>query len=79
VGISSHYIDVLRGARQKRVQEAIEEALTYIDEDEEILIPNDLEVRIREKLEGSAKSWDQVLWDLVADDEIEEDEEELDA
>jgi hypothetical protein len=63
-----------RAVRQKRVQEAIEEALTYIDDDEEILIPDDLETRIREQLAGSAKAWDQVLWHLVADDEIEADE-----
>jgi hypothetical protein len=65
-----------RAVRQKRVQGAIEEALTSIDEDEEIPIPDDLEARIREQLNGSAKSWDQVLWNLVADDDIEEDEEE---
>jgi hypothetical protein len=60
-----------RAVRQKRVQEAIEEVLPGIDEDEEIHAPSDLEERIREKLDGSAQAWDQVLWDLVASDEIE--------
>jgi hypothetical protein len=65
-----------RAVRQKRVQEAIEEALTYIDEDEEIPIPSDLEEQIREQLDGSAKAWDHVLWDLVADDESEDEDRE---
>jgi DNA topoisomerase VI subunit B len=65
-----------RAVRQNRVQEAIEEALTYIDEDEEIPIPNDLEARIREQLNGSAKSWDQVLWELAAEGEIEADDQD---
>ena len=63
-----------RAVRQKRVQAAIEEALTYIDEDEEIPIPSDLEARIRDQLDGSAQAWDQVLWDLVADDETEDED-----
>jgi DNA topoisomerase VI subunit B len=67
-----------RAMHQKRVQEAIDEALGYIDEDENIAIPDDLEARIRERLDGSAKAWDQVLWELVADDEIEADEEDVD-
>jgi hypothetical protein len=62
--------------RQKRVQEAVEEALTYSDEDEEIPIPSDLEEQIREQLDGSAKAWDHVLWDLVADDESEDEDRE---
>jgi hypothetical protein len=65
-----------RAVRQKRVQEAVEEALSYIDDEEAIPLPDDLEARVREELDGSAKSWDQVLWDLVADDEIEADEED---
>jgi hypothetical protein len=32
---------------QKRVQAAIREACAYIDEDEEILVPHDLEARMR--------------------------------
>jgi hypothetical protein len=64
-----------RAVRHKRVQGVIDEALTSIDEDEEVPMPDDLEARIRQQLNGSAKSWDQVLWNLVADDEIEEDAE----
>jgi hypothetical protein len=63
-----------RAVRQKRVQEAIEEALTYIDEDEEIPIPSDLEERIQEQRDGSAQAWDHVLWNLVAEDEIEDED-----
>jgi Protein of unknown function C-terminus (DUF2399) len=55
-----------RAVHQKRVQEAIKEALTSIDADEEIPIPDDLDQRLREALDGSAESWDRVLWKLVA-------------
>jgi hypothetical protein len=55
-----------RAVRQKHVQEAIDEALTSIDEDEEIPIPGDLEARLRVALDGSAEAWDRVLWKLVA-------------
>jgi DNA topoisomerase VI subunit B len=60
-----------RAVRQKRVEEAIADALTCLDEDEEIAMPDDFEARIREKLDGSAQSWDQVLWNLIADEEDE--------
>jgi DNA topoisomerase VI subunit B len=56
-----------RAVRHKRVQAAIADALAYIDEDEEIAIPSELKARIQEKLNGSARAWDAVLWDLVAD------------
>jgi DNA topoisomerase VI subunit B len=56
-----------RAVRQRRVQAAIEEALAYIDDDEEMPIPDDLATRINEALDGSAHSWDRVLWTLVAD------------
>jgi DNA topoisomerase VI subunit B len=68
-GLASAY---RRAVRQRRLAEAIEDALGSIDGDEEIPVPDDLDARIRAKLEGSAKSWDQVLWDLVADDGLEE-------
>jgi hypothetical protein len=55
--------------RQKRVQEAIEAALTSSDADEEIPIPTDLEARIQDRLVGSSQAWDQVLWNLVAGDQ----------
>jgi Protein of unknown function C-terminus (DUF2399) len=60
-----------RAVRQRRVQGAIEEAFTYLDAEEEIPIPDDLEEHIREVLAGSAHSWDRVLWKLVADRELE--------
>jgi hypothetical protein len=56
-----------RAVRQRRVQAAIEEALAYIDDDEEMPIPDDLATRINEALDGSAHPWDRVLWTLVAD------------
>jgi hypothetical protein len=68
-----------RAVRQKRVQAAIEAALVNLDDGEEMLIPDDLDARIRAQLEGSAQAWDQVLWELVDDDESEdEDGEESD-
>jgi DNA topoisomerase VI subunit B len=60
-----------RAVQHRRAQEAIDEALACIEEDEEIPILGDLKARIQEKLNGSAKAWDQVLWELVAGDEIE--------
>jgi hypothetical protein len=67
-----------RAIRQKRVQQAIEDALGYINEDEEIIIPDHLTTSIRARLDGSAKPWDQVLWELVTDDGTDEDEEAFD-
>jgi hypothetical protein len=70
--------------RQQRVQEAIDAAIARFEEADadDIPIPPDLEGRIREKLRGTAKAWDQVLWDLMTDGALEaeedEDEEEID-
>jgi hypothetical protein len=49
-----------RAVRQQRVQEAIDAAIASFEEedDDAIPIPPDLEARIREKLKGTAKSWD---------------------
>lgn len=58
-----------RAVQRRRAQAAIDEALSQFDPDEETPIPDDLETTLREKLDGSTKSWDQVLWDLVDDDE----------
>ena len=60
-----------RAVWRRRVQAAIDEALGSIDEDEEVSLPDDLEAQLREKLTGSAQSWDQVLWKLIADEEPE--------
>jgi hypothetical protein len=65
---------IRRAVRQKQVQEAIDDALACIDEDEEIPIPDDLEARIQEKLDGSAKAWDQVLWDLVTEEDLKDED-----
>jgi DNA topoisomerase VI subunit B len=65
-----------RAMRQRRVQEAIDEAVRDIDENEEMPIPDDLEATIPEQLDGSAKAWDQVLWDLVADEDLGEEDSE---
>jgi hypothetical protein len=54
-----------RVVRQRVVQETIEASLIDIDNAPDIPMPDNLEERIREKLDGSARSWDQVLWDLV--------------
>jgi hypothetical protein len=62
-----------RAVRRQQVQEVIDEAVARVEAmtDAEITVPNDLEEQIRTQLDGSAKSWDQVLWDLVnpADEE----------
>lgn len=62
-----------RAVRRQHVQEAIDEAVARVKAmaDAEIVVPDDLEEQIREKLDGSDKSWDQVLWDLVADGEAD--------
>jgi hypothetical protein len=54
-----------REVRQRRVQETIEASLTDIDDEPDIPMPDNLKERIREKLDGSARSWDQVLWNSV--------------
>jgi hypothetical protein len=54
------------------VQEAIDAALADLEEEGEVAVPNDLEAQIREKLDGSDKSWDRVLWDLVTDEDLDE-------
>jgi DNA topoisomerase VI subunit B len=63
-----------RAVRQARVQEAIDAVLAALEEEGEAAVPNDLEEHIREQLDGSAKSWDQVLWDLVTDEDLDEEE-----
>jgi hypothetical protein len=63
-----------RAVQHRRAQEAIDEALASIDENEEIPIPGNLDARIQEILDGSAKAWDQVLWDLVTDEDLDEDD-----
>jgi hypothetical protein len=57
-----------RAVRQQRLEAAIEEALSDLDEDEEITIPDDLDGRIRAKLDGSVKAWDEVLRDIILGD-----------
>jgi DNA topoisomerase VI subunit B len=61
-----------RAVRQARVQEAIDAALADLEEEGEIAVPNDLAEQLRETLDGSAKSWDQVLWDLVHPEDAED-------
>jgi DNA topoisomerase VI subunit B len=65
-----------RAVRCLRVQEAIDEAVAKVEamDDAEIAVPNDLVHQIHEKLDGSAKSWDQVLWDLLTDEDLDEEE-----
>jgi len=51
------------------VQEVIDEAVARVKamDDAEIPVPENLEEQIRDTLDDdSAKSWDQVLWDLVS-------------
>jgi hypothetical protein len=64
-----------RAVRRQQVQEAIDEAVARVKAmaDAEIVVPDDLTDRIREKLKGSAQSWDAVLWTLVADGEADAD------
>jgi hypothetical protein len=58
--------------RQAQLQQAIDAARDALPTDAEIAIPEDLEDQIREQLDGSAKSWDQVLWDLAHPEDEEE-------
>jgi DNA topoisomerase VI subunit B len=62
-----------RTVRRQQVQEAIDAAVVRVKamDDTEIVVPDDLEEEIREKLDGSAKSWDAVLWGLVAGGEAD--------
>jgi hypothetical protein len=60
-----------RAVRQARVQQAIDATLEDLEEEGDIPIPENLAEQIHDKLDASAKSWDQVLWDLV-DPEDEE-------
>jgi hypothetical protein len=62
-----------RAVRQTHVQRAIDEALEGLGDAAEI-IPDDLVERLSSKLEGSAKSWDAVLWDLVVADGSEDED-----
>ena len=58
------------------MQRAIDEALEALEDGAEIDVPDDLVARLRHKLDGSAESWDAVLWELVDDDEIEDEDSE---
>jgi len=60
-----------RAVRQRRVQRVIDQALAALDEEEEPSVPEDLDERIRDRLTGSAQAWDQVLWELVPDDDVD--------
>jgi DNA topoisomerase VI subunit B len=58
-----------RAVRRLLVQEAIDEAVARVKamDDAEIPVAENLEEQIRDTLDDdSAKSWDQVLWDLVS-------------
>jgi hypothetical protein len=57
-----------RAVRQARVQQAIDDTLANLEEEDDIPIPDDLADRLRDKLKGSARAWDAVLWDLVVAD-----------
>jgi hypothetical protein len=64
-----------RAVRQRCVQPAIDEALEDLGDEEEIYMPNDLVERICHKLEeGSNQSRDEMLWDLVVEDESEDED-----
>jgi hypothetical protein len=58
-----------RAMRQAHVQQAIDATLTDLEASGEMAVPDNLAEQIRETLDGSDKSWDQVLWDLVTDGE----------
>jgi hypothetical protein len=73
-----------RAVRQARVQQVIDAAIANLEQQEEQPVPEDLADRILNKLKGSARAWDDVLWDLVTDEDLgdeehEADEDELDA
>lgn len=61
-----------RAVQQRRVQQAINQALADLDEDDELPVPGALGVRLRERLTGSSRAWDEVLWDLAGEGAGEE-------
>jgi hypothetical protein len=63
-----------RAVRQARVQQAIDEAIDNLEEQGDIPVPDDLAKRIGEKLKGSARAWDDMLWDLVTDEDLDEED-----
>jgi DNA topoisomerase VI subunit B len=63
-----------RAVRQARVQQAIDDAIDNLEAEEDIPVPDDLADRIRDKLKGSARAWDDVLWDLVTDEDRDEED-----
>ena len=53
-----------RAARLASIQEAIDNALEELEE-EDVKVPRDLEKKLRSKLKGTDKTWDDVLWQIA--------------
>jgi hypothetical protein len=56
-----------RAVQRARVQQAIDDAITNLEEADDIAVPDDLADRIRDTLTGSARAWDDVLIDVIED------------
>jgi hypothetical protein len=53
-----------RAARLASMQEAIDNALDELEE-EDVKVPRDLEQKLKAKLKGTDKTWDDVLWQIA--------------
>jgi hypothetical protein len=51
--------------RRSRLQTAIDDALTEIDETPDAPVPDDLAEQIRAKITGTAIAWDDAIWDIM--------------
>jgi hypothetical protein len=51
--------------RKSKLQEAIDDALTTIDEQPDAPVPDDLAEQIRAKITGKALAWDEAIWSLM--------------
>ena len=51
--------------RRSRLQAAIDDALTEIDEAPDAPVPDDLAEQIRAKITGKAIAWDAAIWSIM--------------
>jgi hypothetical protein len=54
-----------RAVHLARIQEAIDEAVESIKE-EKVVVPRDLQKRLKAMLKKTERSWDAVLWEIVS-------------
>jgi DNA topoisomerase VI subunit B len=53
--------------RKWKLQQAIDDALGTIDEEDDAPVPDDLAEQIRAKISGTALAWDEAIWSLMED------------